>query len=621
MYLIGLALYFGVLLLGGQGELFQGGTFTPHDAFYPVTDFLTRGALGEYLPRNNFERNFISWFIHIPDLLFISGLKFFMSNANAQIVHVISCYVLIFTVTYYCLSRFIKDTRLICLLTLAYCLSPYMTLLYSGGTFYTFSTIFSLGVLPLFLFKLIELPDDQDFLGITILFICLAYGIVFAYPALLALGFSVLSFYLFAPKVKRNSAKEDFFKILKFDGISSLLFGIALLPFVVFGYLYLFEGGSGITENNNALHSGMYAAIKGSFLYPLMQISSWAIYSPWSPRVVMNFSDWFFSASYKVLSLSLIVVIFCFAIRTKKYRYLGLLILCAFFAKGANPPFAELFLAVINYFPLGFMIRTPDTKFGAFISALLVLSFLYSSTRKQRTILITLIIAFLLNNIFGMYAKGVFSPSKASETATYYQYDSEYHDVVKTINAIENAVVLTNQGICDVKLDNNKMTSCSDLVLSNINKQIIGSNFDSIEKLSSKFDMFSRLIYLNHSVVSRQQTDIKTFIKQGYEILYSSSRYTVLIKKSQHPSCLSLNLPIACILNDGRYIASVHIGYANYYWPTLNPKPFGDFVALEAAPFTPSLARYWMLSAMYFFGLMVCLPVLFLRRFKQFSGN
>ncbi len=621
MYLIGIALYFGVLLLGGQGELFHGGTFTPHDAFYPVTDFLARGALGEYLPRNNFERNFISWFIHIPDLLFISGLKFFMSNANAQIVHVISCYVLIFTVTYYCLSRFIKDTRLICLLTLAYCLSPYMTLLYSGGTFYTFSTIFSLGVLPLFLFKLIELPDDPDFHGIAILFICLAYGIIFAYPALLALGFSVLSFYVFAPKVKRNSAKEHFFKVIKFDGISSLLFGLALLPFLVFGYLYLFQGGTGITENNNPLHSGMYKAIKGSFFYPLMQISSWSIYSSWGPRVVMNFSDWYFSASYKVLSLSLIVVIFCFAIRTKKYRYLGLLIFCAFFAKGANPPFAELFLAVINYFPLGFMIRTPDTKFGAFISALLVVSFLYSSTRKQRTILITLIIAFLLNNIFGMYAKGAFSPSKASETATYYQYDYEYHDVVKKINAIENAVVLTNQGICDIKLDNNKMTTCSDLVLSNINKQIIGSNFDSLEKLSSKFDMFSRLIYLNHSVFSSQQTDIKTFIMQGYTILYSSSRYTVLIKESQHPSCSSLNLPFACILNDSRYIASVHIGYANYYWPTLNPKPFGDFVALEAAPFTPSLARYWMLSAMYLFGLMVCLPVLFLGRFKQFSSN
>lgn len=621
MYFIGLGLYFGVLLLGGQGELFQGGVFTPHDAFYPPTDFLAQGALGEYLPRNNFERNFISWFIHIPDLLFISGLKFFMSNANAQIIHIISCYVLLFTATFYCLGRMIKDTRLLCLLTLAYCLSPYMTVLYSGGTFYTFSTVFSLGVLPLFLFKLIEYPDDPDFLGISALFICLAYGIIFAYPALLALSFSVLSFYLFAPKVKRNNVRDAFLKLLKFDRASILLIGVALIPLIFFGFIYLFQGGTGITENNNPLQNGMHGAIKGSLMYPLMQISSWAIYSPWSPRVVMNFSDWFFTAPYKLLSIILIVTIMYVCIREKKYRYLGLLLFCAFLAKGSNPPFSGLFLSVINSFPLGFLIRSPDTKFGAFIGALIVLSFLYAPTRKQRTLLIALILAFLLNNILGMYANGALSPSKASSTATYYQYDQEYRDVVKKINEMENAVVLTNQGVCDLKLENEKMFSCSDLVLANIEKQIIGSSFGSLEKLSSKFDLFSRLIYLNHSVVGAQQVDIKAFVKQGYEVLYSSSRYTLLVKQSQHPPCSSLNLPTACVFEDGRFIASVNMSYASYYWSPLKPKSFGDFVSLGAAPFKPSLTRYWVLSGLYVLGLIVCLLALFLGRRKQFSSN
>lgn len=621
MYFIGLGLYFGVLMLGGQGELFQGGVFTPHDAFYPVTDFLAQGALGEYLPRNNFERNFISGFIHIPDLLFISGLKFFMSNANAQIVHIISCYVLMFTATFYCLGRLIKDTRLLCLLTLAYCLSPYMAVLYSGGTFYTFSTIFSLGVLPLFLFKLVKFPDNPDFLGIAALFICLAYGIIFAYPALLTLSFSVLSFYLFAPKVKRNNAREAFLKLLKFDRVSILLISFALIPLVFFGFIYLFQGGSGITENNNPLQNGMYVAIKGSLMYPLIQISSWAIYSPWSPRVVMNFSDLYFFTSYKVLSLSLIAAIFYFAIRAKNYRYLGLLIFCAFFAKGANPPLGELFLTVINSFPLGFLIRSPDTKFGAFIGALIVLSFLYTPTRKQRTVLIVLILAFLLNNVLGMYANGALSPNKASLTATYYQYDHEYQDVVKKINEIENVVVLTNQGVCDVKLENKKMYSCSDLVLANVNKQIIGSNFGSLEKLSSKFDLFSRLIYLNHSVVGSQEADINAFIKQGYVILYRSLRYTLLSKQSERPPCSSLNLPVACVLDGGQFITSTNMSYANYYWSALKPKSLGDFVTLEAAPFEPSLTRYWALNGIYLPGLMIGMLGLFLGCRKQFGSN
>lgn len=621
MYLIGLSLYFGVLLLGGQGELFQGGIFTPHDSFYPVTDFLGKGAIGEYLPRNNFERNFISWFIHIPDLLFISGLKFFLSNSNTQIVHVISCYLLMFTVTYYCLGKFIEDKLLLCLLTLSYCLSPYVAILYSGGTFYTFSTILSLGVLPLFLFKLIKFYDSPDFLSITVLFICLVYGVIFAYPALLVLIFSFLSFYLFAPKAKRNNAKEAFFNVFKFKGISSLLFGIALFPIVFFGYIYLFQGGLGITENNNPLQHGMYAAIKGSLVYPLMQISSWGIYSPWSPRVVMNFSDWYFSASYKVLSLSLIAAIFYFAIQAKKYHYLGLIIFCAFFAKGANPPFGDLFLFVINHFPLGYMIRSPDTKFGAFISALLVLSFMCTSTRKQKIVLITLFLAFFINNIQGMYANGALSPSRASLNATYYQYDTEYHDVVKIINSIENAVVLTNQGVCDVKIENMKMHSCSDLVLSNIDKQIIGSSFGSLEKLSSKFDLFSRLIYLNHSVVGGPKTDVKAFIKQGYTILYSSSQYTVLSKQSKQPPCSSHNLPIACVLDANRHIVSVHMGYASYYWSALKPKSFGDLVSLEAAPHEPSLTKYWALNVAYLLGLIACLLISFFGRFKRFGSH
>jgi len=621
MYFLSFGLYCAVLLLGGQAELFQGGIFTPHDAFYPVTDFLAKGALGEYLPRNNLERNFISWFIHIPDLLFISGLKIFMSNSNAQVVHIIFCYGLLFTLTFYCLGRLIKDTKLLCLLTLAYCLSPYMTVLYSGGTFYTFSTIFSLGVLPLFLFKLIQFPDDPDFLGIAALFIPLAYGIIFAYPALLALIFSVLNFYLFAPKVKRNNVKEAFIKLLKFNRASIFLICVALVPLVSFGFIYLFLGGSGITENNNPLQNGMYAAIKGSLMYPLMQISSWAIYSPWSPRVVMNFSDWFFAAPYKLLSLALIVTILWISIREKKYRYLGLLLFFAFLAKGSNPPFGDLFLFVINNFPLGFLIRSPDTKFGAFIGALIVMSFLYAPARKQRIVLIALILAFLLNNIVGMYANGALSPSKASSTATYYQYDQEYKDVVKKINEIENAVVLTNQGACDLKMENEKMYSCSDLVLSNIDKQTIGSSFGSLDKLSKKFDLFSRLIYLNHSVIGAPQVDVKAFIKQGYEVLYSSSLYTLLSKQSQHLPCSSLNLPIACIFNDGKFIASANISYANYYWPTLKPKSFGDFVVLEAAPFNTSFARYWVLSWLYVLGLIVCFLGLFLGRRKQFTSN
>jgi hypothetical protein len=621
MYFLGLGLYCAVLLLGGQAELFQGGVFTPHDAFYPVTDFLAKGALGEYLPRNNFERNFISWFIHIPDLLFIAGLKIFMSNSNAQVAHIIFCYGLLFTLTFYCLGRLIKDTRLLCLLTLAYCLSPYMTVLYSGGTFYTFSTIFSLGVLPLFLFKLIQFPDDPDFLGITALFISLAYGIIFAYPALLALIFSVLNFYLFAPKVKRSNAKEAFINLLKFDRASIFLIGVALVPLVFFGFIYQFLGGSGITENNNPLQNGMYAAIKGSLMYPLMQISSWAIYSPWSPRVVMNFSDWFFTAPYKLLSLALIVTILCISIQEKKYRYLALLLFCAFLAKGSNPPFGDLFLSVINSFPLGFLIRSPDTKFGAFIGALIVMSFIYASTRKQRTILVGLTLAFLLNNIVGMYANGALSPSKASSTATYYQYDHEYQDVVKKINEIQNAVVLTNQGVCDLKMENERMYSCSDLVLSNIDKQTIGSSFGSLDKLSSKFDLFSRLIYLNHSVVGVPPVDVKAFEKQGYEVLYSSALYTLLSKQGQRPPCSSLNLPIACVFSEGQFIASANMSYANYYWPNLKPKPFGDFVVLEEPPFKTSVVRYWVLSWLYALGLIACFLGLFLGRRKQFSGN
>jgi hypothetical protein len=246
---------------------------------------------------------------------------------------------------------------------------------------------------------------------------------------------------------------------------------------------------------------------------------------------------------------------------------------------------------------------------------------LYAKTRKQRTLLIALIFAFLLNNIVGMYANGALSPSKASSTATYYQYDHEYQDVVKKINETKNAVVLTNQGVCDLKMENEKMYSCSDLVLSNIDKQTVGSGFGSLDKLSSKFDLFSRLIYLNHSVVGVPPVDVKVFVKQGYQVLYSSSLYTLLSKQSQHPPCSSLDLPIACVFNDSKFIASANMSYAGYYWPTLKPKSFGDFVVLEGPPFKTSLARYWVLSWLYVLGLIACFLGLFLGRRNQFSGN
>jgi hypothetical protein len=170
-------------------------------------------------------------------------------------------------------------------------------------------------------------------------------------------------------------------------------------------------------------------------------------------------------------------------------------------------------------------------------------------------------------------------------------------------------------------MENERMYSCSDLVLSNIDKQTIGSSFGSLDKLSSKFDLFTRIIYLNHSVVGVPPVDVKAFVKQGYEVLYSSALYTLLSKQSQRPPCSSLNLPIACVFNDGQFIASANMSYASYYWPALKPKSFGDFVVLEEPPFKTSLARYWVQSWLYVLGLIACFLGLFLGRRKQFIGN
>jgi hypothetical protein len=122
-------------------------------------------------------------------------------------------------------------------------------------------------------------------------------------------------------------------------------------------------------------------------------------------------------------------------------------------------------------------------------------------------------------------------------------------------------------------------------------------------------------------VVGAPPVDVKAFVKQGYEVLYSSALYTLLSKHSQHPPCSSLKLPIACVFNDNKFIASANMSYASYYWPTLKPKSFGDFVVLEEPPFKTSLARYWVLSWLYVLGLIACFLGLFLGRREQFDGN
>lgn len=606
-FIFGIIIFFLILAIGGLNEIFTASVFAPHDSFYPINDNFSQSVFGIFSARTNFSKNIVSVFVHIPDYIFIAIFKTFLSNHWVQVLHVITCEILLFWTSFNSFYKLCKSNWYVIPLTLAYCFSPYMAILYTSGVVYTFSTVLCIGLMPYFLVLILSVLRGEREAHFLPILVMMALGVLYIFPLLLLIFFGLIFIYLSKGgpeilKIFRNNCK-----------LSDLAFLVlCLTPFIYFIYI-----DRSILEKINFLSNSTYDSLRGGLFYPAMQISSWAIYSNWSPRAILNFSNYYFDASYKILSIGVMIVTLRYLLTSKKYLFIYLLFLAIFFAKGSDVPFGEIFLFIVNHLPLGYMIRSPDSKFGALIAAFIVLGVAYSCTQKSRLPLAFLSI-FLLSNILGMYWHGAISPSRGG-SSTYFIEDKERDDLVRLINQQDNYLVLTNASNCDGKYYQGLFHTCADIVLSAVNHQVVGSEFGGIEHLAKVYQPFPKLVYVNRNLTGKRPLDISALERLGFYSIYESKNYFLFKQVFSGVSCSKI-FSFSCIIQDNQFLVSAPLSYAKFHYPDLTLVEVSQYVRFPIEPSQPNNSQFYYLVALYVVSLCICV-IFYLRSNKSDTNS
>lgn len=550
-YVITLFIAGAIYILAGQSELFSAAVFSPHDAFYPVTPNIFNGILGLFNASTNYSKNFVAFYLHIPDKLFLQALlKLGLEYQGAQTTHTLICYFLLLTGSYYAFSRIFTSAPLLVLATLSYCFSPLMAIYYSTGIFYTLSTVVAFIAIPLFLMALLDISRRQNIWIIASSIFIFACNLMFLMPALLLL--------LGACIYQCRFLTTDWLRRFPFFVLGIVC--ISTIPVVLFLWL-----NASVPEVQSGMAGSTASEIQGGIFFPLMQISSWALYNDWHPRAILNFSEFMFSPGYKLLSILLILFLISYLLESKKYFLFFLLLLTAFFSKGGNFPFGDIYNFIVANIPFGNMIRSPDNKFGAFIPALIIIGLAQLSGPRRRTVAIILGL-FLSLNVYGIYFNGALSAEKSGQKVTSYIRDNEFQVVVDLINRQENSVVLSPYENCSGSYSQGKFHTCNDLVLSNVVSQIIPKEFGSLENLMATYQPFTTVIYFNKHK-TRYQNEFAIFRSSeffhAFSPLYDSDNYSVFVRNRVSEECQGSS-HFACVQKNAGYLYSIPLFYFDY---------------------------------------------------------
>ena len=556
-YLLSLGAYLLLLWIFGLSELFTpGNIFVPHDTFYPISDAMGTGAFGVFNSAFNYSNNLAALMVWGPDIIIIGALKFLFNNNISQIIHVALCLIAFYSLSFFSIHKIFKSSKLSGLLTLCYCFSPYSSILYSAGIIYQLSTAVALGILPLFLFMLISFKPKN--VGALIpLTTLLAFGLLFIYPALLLI---FLTLFILWQREKFTGIKAVVEQVLTLKRILSI--ALLSLPFIFFICLTVSIGN----DKGAFLAGGTSTAIQGGMFYPLMQISAWGLYDIWSPRAILSFYPYFFANPFRILSIGLVTFLIYFLYRNKKYTPIFFVLFLAFFAKGPNPPLGELFSFIINYFPFGYMIRSPDSKFGAFIAAWFVVAIYYLHP-KQKLIITALATLFLLSNLVGIYANGAISSSKGDQKTTTFIQDPEAELIIGLIEKHTNAVVIGNFPSCAGEWYEDKFHTCHGLISTSTNRQFITSeNHQDLSKNIALYRNFPILVILNKRLKGDNLSPIAFKVTGDFQEIYNSNNYSLLFKGSSYKPCQEKQA-FSCIKKDGVNLFSMPENSFRYYFP------------------------------------------------------
>ena len=212
------------------------------------------------------------------------------------------------------------------------------------------------------------------------------------------------------------------------------------------------------------------------------------------------------------------------------------------------------------------MIRSPDTKFGAFIAAWFVVAIYYLHP-KQKGIILVLASLFLISNLAGMFSNGAISSNKGDSKTTTFIQDPEAKLILDLIDNHSNAVVISNFSSCAGEWYEGKFHTCHGLISTSTRHQFITS--ENHQDLSKNIDLywnFPILVILNKRLKGDNSNPITFRVPGDFQEIYKSSNYSLHFKGSSYEPCQEKQA-FSCIKKDGVNLLSLPENSFRYYFP------------------------------------------------------
>jgi len=305
-----------------------------------------------------------------------------------------------------------------------YCYNPYTLELWHGGV-YNLGSGLAYSLAPLIFYQFNETIFSATNRN-RILTLALSLAVASFTFWLLA----PMIFFLVAYTVTRIVMQTSMWRLAGKNILILSLVYLPLVSFMLFGIMHeYFNNFSDI----NAAGTKNFGQMQGGIWYQLMMLFSWGIYTVWTPRSLYPFGEYFFSTLYitGIILIYLTIVIGLIGYFTgaqdrkpsggnvvivflrgviykavKGMKSAGILsalanknvaltrqlkalmvifVLSVFLAKGAQPPWGEIFLYLYDHVPFFTVFRTPDIRFGfVIVLALAILLLLVSQGYRKR---------------------------------------------------------------------------------------------------------------------------------------------------------------------------------------------------------------------------------------------
>lgn len=467
------------------------------------------------------------------------------------------------------LDRFI--TGVICLIL--YTNIPFQWLI-NDGVMYGVSQLLCYSIFIILLINFILLNDSIYRLSIVI-------GLVFIISLLALMSFSrIIVITLFNLSIILYLVSSKWNLIFKIKYIKIFLcYSVISIFILLLLYLYILNSnGKSImpqfAQNLPEIASGAtYGNLKGGILYQILGFSDWSMYTPEPNRLFagMNFNFHFYIPQlFTFLLLFFSILSFKFGVLNKKIMVCILFLFISYFlSKGNQEPLGSVFLFLVNNIPPFQSIRTPDTKFGVYsIATLLIISLYYALKNKSmliKYIFLTFSLIYLTNSIPSIL-NGETSFGILDKNTENYSYtinlDSDIN-LIKIINRLKQedirGVLIPGLGTIDSPSGKIGFRDYLDSINSNLINYYAAFNGpfsdllrnESIESL----ELWMYLRGLNFIVIRRSALEhLPNYLStlsnnNSLEIIYSD-KHSILLRKKKLNSSVTESNYIDSKLND-----------------------------------------------------------------------